>query len=460
MSKAPFLILAVLLSSSILIQPALAASDAEIEALSERIKSLEADLALLKRQKEVDDEKEKADAEKSASVEFGKKGLKITSPDKNFELSVRGYVQGDYRHFFDDESNTGRNEFIARRIRPTIEGKAGNASFRVMPDFAGSSTRIFDAHIDYKFLDSLQVRMGKFKAPIGLERLQSASDSFFIERGHPTNFVPNRDLGIQVYGTLIPDQLEYQVGVFNGTSDIGNTDNDSDDKKDIAARVFAHPFHNSDVVPLQGLGIGVGGSVGERDGSPTSTILGDYRTPGQQAFFRYRSGSTPTAANTVVADGTHWRLYPQAYWYFRNFGLLGEYAISNQEVTIGTSNEDLQHQAWQIAGSYVLTGENVGFKGGIKPEEDFNLLKNGWGAFELVGRIGETDVDDDAFPVFANPDTAASRATSVGTGVNWYLNENFKLQLNYDHTNFDGGATGGEDRPDEEALFSRAQMRF
>jgi phosphate-selective porin OprO/OprP len=254
-----------------------------------------------------------------------------------------------------------------------------------------------------------------------------------------------------VYGNPILDVLEYQIGVFNGNQDLGNTDTDADDKKDIAGRIFAHPWRNSDIVELQGLGLGVGASYGEREGSSTNTILGTYKTPGQQDFFAYRSGT--------YADGTHWRLYPQAYWYSGNTGLLAEYAISNQEVTRAANHDDLQHSAWQLAGSYVLTGEDVNFKGGIKPFEDYNFASGGSGAWELTARLGATDVDDDTFTNFADATTQASQATSYGAGVNWYLNENFKLMANYDYTQFDGGATVG-DRPEEHAVFTRAQFRF
>ncbi len=450
------LLVASALSASLLFSPYSAYS----QTVDERIARLEEELALLKRQQEVKEEKDTAAAAKFASVELGKKGLKVTSPDKKYELSLRGYYQLDYRNFLNDDNDTGRDEFISRRLRPIIEGRAGDASFRLMPDFSGSSTRVFDAHADYRLYDELQFRVGKFKPPIGLERLQSATDLFFAERGHPTNLAPSRDFGFMLYGNLLPDELEYQIGIFNGNADLANTDNDDDDKKDIAARIFAQPFRNSDVVALQGFGIGLGGSYGEREGSSSRTILGDYRSPGQQAFFRYRTGTA--AGSTTFADGTHWRLYPQAYWYWGNVGLLGEYAVSHQEVTRGAASEDLQHTAWQVAASYVLTGEDVNFKNGVAPQADFNPFSpdGGIGAWEVVARVGQTNIDEDAFPIFADPNAAAEQASSYGAGLNWYINENFKLMLDYDFTAFDGGASGGRDRPDEHALFSRAQFRF
>jgi phosphate-selective porin OprO/OprP len=444
--------MAVLGVGALTLQPEPAHAQEPSAGISERIAKLESEIALLKRQQEVQEEKDKAVAEKTANVEFGKKGLKITSPDKNYELSLRGTFQFDSRQFLNDEKNTGKDDLLARRLRPVLEAKAGNASFRLMPDFAGSTTRIFDAHADYKLNDAVQFRFGKFKTPVSLERLQSPGDMFAIERGHPSNLAPSRDFGFMVYGNPVPDIVEYQLGVFNGNADLANTDGDDDDKKDVAARVFVQPFRNAETVALQGLGVGLAGSIGDREGSATKTILGSYKTPGQQDFFKYRSDA--------FADGEHWRLYPQAYWYAGNTGLLAEYAISNQDVTRGADHDTLQHTAWQVVGSYVLTGEDVNFRGGIKPTEDFDLTKGGKGAWEVTARIGQTDVDDAAFGRFADLNASASKAQSYGSGLNWYLSENLKLMANYDFTTFDGGAAGGEDRPDEHALFTRAQFRF
>lgn len=418
--------------------------------VTRRIEALEAEIALLKRQTEVREEKQKAAAEKQANTELSSKGLKITSPDKRTELSLRGTVQLDARHFINDDASTGRDEALARRIRPVLEIKAGSASARIMPDFAGSATRIFDAHVDYKFTEAVQFRFGKFKPPIGLERLQSAADLTFVERGHPTNLAPTRDIGLMAYGNVIPDVLEYQFGIFNGNADLANTDSDDDDKKDVVARVFVHPFRNSGTVALRGFGAGLAGSIGDREGAVTRTILGTYRSPGQQDFFRYRGDA--------FADGRHWRLYPQAYWYLGSLGVMAEYAISNQNVTRGANHASLEHEAWQLAANYVLTGEDASFRGGVKPAQNFG--PDGVGAWEITARIGRTELDKDTFPLFSDPAVAASQAESFGGGLSWYLNENLKLMVNYDFTEFQRGARAGGDRADEHALFSRAQFRF
>ena len=48
----------------------------------------------------------------------------------------------------------------------------------------------------------------------------------------------------------------------------------------------------------------------------------------------------------------------------------------------------------------------------------------------------------------------------MGAGLNWYLSENLKWMLNYENTIFDGGAKNNGDRPDEQAMFTRVQVRF
>ena len=60
---------------------------------------------------------------------------------------------------------------------------------------------------------------------------------------------------------------------------------------------------------------------------------------------------------------------------------------------------------------------------------------------------------------FADPLAAARKADSWGIGLNWYLNENIKWLLDYEHTTFEGGAPAG-DREDEDAIQLRLALGF
>lgn len=429
------------------------------DAIAERISKLEQELKLLSRQAEIAKEEEVAAKAKQPIFEYNKKGFNVTSADGRNQLNIRGNAQIDGRFFLNDKNNIGRDEFLARRLRPIITGKSDNASFRLMPDFAGGNARLLDAHVDYKISDPLQLRFGKFKTPISLERLQSQTDLLFIERGFANSLAPSRDFGAQLYGDIDQGLFEYQIGVFNGGPDTAAADNDGDDGKDYVARVFGQPFKNSNIYELRGLGLGVAGSVGEREGSASSstTSLGSYASPGQQRILAYSTGAL--AADNTFADGTHWRLYPQGYYYYGPFGAMAEYAISNQEVTKNGVSDELQHKAWQLDFSYVLTGEDASYKS-LTPSEPFNLQGGGIGAWEVAARVGGIDFDNDTFPTFASLNNSVTEAKGFGLGLNWYLNERVKWQLNYDQTQFEGGAAGGNDRPTEHAVFTRVQYQF
>jgi phosphate-selective porin OprO/OprP len=281
----------------------------------------------------------------------------------------------------------------------------------------------------------------------------------FVERAAPTLLVPNRDVGVQLRGEVFDNRLEYQLGVFNGVADAGSGDLEtSDDEKDIVARFFAQPFKNSDHPWLRGIGFGLAGTFGNQEGA-----LRTFVSPGQQRIFNYRSGAGTNAATAnVVADGDHWRLAPQ-FWYYKGpFGLFGEYVISDQIVRrdagVATFG-DLRHSAWQVAASYFLTGEENSF-GRINILKPFTIGGDGWGAWEVAARVHRLDVDNKAFPLFANPSNSATETLSWTLGLNWHLNRFFKFNLNYEQTDFTGGDASPLLKKGEKVILTRAQVSF
>ncbi len=381
-------------------------------------------------------------------------GFRLTSADGRYSLKLRGYAQADGRFFPSDDAAAVADNFLLRRARPILEVTVGRYfGVRVMPDFAGSQAALLDAYWEGKFHPAFSLRAGKFKPPIGFERLQSATDINFAERGLPTNLAPSRDIGLQVSG-VAGGVLEYQVGIFNGAADLASADGDLNDAKALAARVFVRPFGGG---VLQGLGVGLSGSTGVEQGSAAASGLAGYRSAAQQSFFRYYTD--PAAPeNTVVADGRRSRLSPHLYLGVGRFGLLGEYLLNRQEIRRGTTVTTLTHTAWQASASFFLSGERAGFRSPT-PRKPFDLEAGTFGAVELAARFGELDVDDDAFPGFADPSNAASRARGLGLGVNWHLNRQIKVLVSYEHTAFDGGGAAG-DRASEDFVVTRFQHSF
>lgn len=382
----------------------------------------------------------------------------MSSADSNFVAQLHGLLQTDGREFFANNGIKGNDTLLLRRARPILSGTVyHDFDFLFTPEFGGSAVQIVDAYVNYHYNPLLQLQAGKFKPPIGLENLEPEQVTLFNERTLVENVVPYRDIGAELHGDLFGGAASYAAGIFNGTPDNLTTtvNSDYDNDKAFEGRVFLQPWKNSGLSALQGLGFGVGGSFEDDQavGSSSTGLSPGYVTDGQQKFFTYTNG--------VAANGRHWRVSPQAYYYYGPFGLIGEYAVSDQEVSNGRASADLQNKAWEISGSWLLTGENASYFG-FTPRNPFNPRKGQWGAWQLVARYAALDVDPAAFPVFANPNTSASAARAWAVGINWFLNQNIRVNVSFSRTTFSGGTGAGATvtRQPENAFFTRLQLAF
>jgi phosphate-selective porin OprO/OprP len=449
--------------------------------LQERFDALDQKVRILERKAELEKEAAAAKTKDASSVTAGgKDGLfTIKSADDSFKLRVGGYIQADGRFFLNDDATRKlSNNFYLRRVRPVLEGTVGKyVNFRIMPDFGAATTVLQDAYVGINYWPQAKLQVGKYKEPVGLERLQSGTALLFVERALPTNLVPNRDIGVQLSGDFGTGALTYAVGYFNGVVDVGSADTNvstnNTDGKDAAARIFAQPFKASEVDALQGLGIGIAGTYGNEQGSTATPNLPVYRSSGQQSpatvvapstqnFFTYRSSST-TPANNAFADGKRARYAPQAYYYWGPFGLLAEYVSSSQDVRQTTNFAKLTNTAEQVSISYLITDDAASFKG-VNPKKEFDPRNGSWGAFEIKARYGRLKIDGDAFPLYADPTVAAREAKALAAGINWDLSKNLKFNLDYERTTFQGGGGGSAgaplDRPTETVILERFQVVF
>jgi phosphate-selective porin OprO/OprP len=440
-----------------------------------RIEELDQKVKVLERNRELDEEASEAKAKASPKLTIGAEGFGLSSADDQFKLQFKGVLQVDSRTFFGDSGIRGNDGFLLRRARPILQGTLWrDFDFLFVPDFGGTGNpQIFDAYVNYRYRPELQLRAGKFKSPIGLEQLAADVDTLFNERSLVTDLVPNRDLGVMLNGEVFDGALSYAAGIFNGVGDARNSSNfDFEDDKAFEARVFFQPFKKLSVPALQGFGFGLSGSYEDVQGTNVTALPGTtggtlpgYTTDGQQQFFAYN----PASNAVVVADGPHWRLSPQGYYYYGPFGFLAEYVVSNQRVTRSVTapftSARLDNRAWQISGSWVLTGEDASYKG-VAPRRPFKPAEGGWGAWQLVARYEELDIDDAAFPLFSNPNTSARSAAAWSVGLNWYLNRNIIVKTSFSHTTFEGGGGAGGSAPaavtrnDENVLFTRIQLAF
>jgi phosphate-selective porin OprO/OprP len=423
----------------------------QLALLRDQLRALEQKILILERQQELRDEAAATATKSAPALVAGPSGFSITSADRGFQLRIRANLQVDGRVFFGDQIE-GNDTFLIRRLRPSFEGTVGTKyAFRLMPDFAPSNFNLLDAYATYTHSPAFNLLVGKTKTPFDFERLVSQTDLLFIERAYPTSLGPNRDLGVQVFGDLSEGRLSYQLALQNGVPDGGTSIVDTDDAKELAARIFAQPFRG-DGSALEGLGLGLAVTTGEQNvGTPA--VL---RTHAQQAFFSWAPG--------VVNAGNHQRVSPQFHYYHGPFGLIGSHVSSRQTLTRAGAARDVTARAWFVGMHWVLTGEDASLRG-VTPLTAFSWADGTWGAWEVAIRHGRLRVGDEAFTGtsttwFANPATSASEARGSTLGLNWYLNRNVKASLNLEHTDFEGGPSGTVTREAEKALLTRVQLRY
>ena len=386
-------------------------------------------------------------ADEVGLVTVGPSGFTVRSDDGDFLLKIGADLQTDIRTFTGKGSSSLLDTILLRRVRPTFSGTVYKyIDYFFRPDFGQGSVIIYDAYAQINYIPHFAIRAGKFKPPVGLERLQSDDDTSFIERGLPTLLVPSRAIGFQLSGDIVNHRVGYQIGVFDPVPDNSLNDAPPGNARDYTARLFATPFQPNENV-WSGLGFGFAAQGGNVDG----VALPAYKTVGQNTFFNFASG--------VISAGHRTSVAPQAFYYLGGFGLLAEDTVTEEGFQKGTVRRDVAFRSWQVEASYILTGEKKSF-GSPNPKHPFDLANHGWGAFEIAARTGDFRVDNGLFAAgFATLTASPKFAREWVIGGNWYLNRILKISVDYGHTNFVDGAVGA-DRAAERVILSRFQINF
>jgi phosphate-selective porin OprO/OprP len=381
-------------------------------------------------------------------------GFAIESGNGDFRLQIGLLVHADGRFAADDDANQVVDTFAARRVRPYLRGRvARRFEFYLNPDFANGTLVVQDAHVDTVFAPAFRIRAGKAKTPFGMERLHSASNILFMERAFPTALAPNRDIGVQVLGDVSGGIVSYLGGVMNGVPDGGSADLDTTDSKDVSGRLVVRPFNKLAAAhPGRGLGLGFAASSGKATGAAS---LPSFRTQTlQQPYFSYGAGTTP-----AVGEGTRTRYSPQAWYFYKAFGGWAEYVHTETPIRRGLVADEVDHDAWQVAASWVLTGENATDAGaGVRPRNNFDFGNGNWGAFQVAARYHVLEVGENAITLGLAALGVSRKAEAWTAGLNWYLTGNVRYTFNFERTVFDGDPDGA--RRAENALAFRTQLNF
>ncbi len=366
---------------------------------------------------------------------FWKDRLTFGSEDKSFELQVGGRLQLDWA-FFDNDVNLERvfgeeeDGIQFRRARIDFSGRVHeDILYRVEFDFAGDKDlsgrgKFTDVHLtfsDLPFVGNLQV--GHFREPFGLERLTSNNFITFMERGLNDVFNPKRNVGIMMFNSAVNSRLIWQAGLFKETDDFpSDDDTDEDQGYSFTGRIVFLPWYKKEGNKLLHLGLAY-----------------SHRNP-NGASFRYRAQPDSALANYYVDTDKYqgFRLGEDAVvddldlvgsellFIYGPFSIQAEYASSFVD-TLLAGNE--RFSGGYLYASYFLTGEtraynlNTGTLTRVIVKESFDPKRGKWGAWELGLRYSWIDLDSKVI-------RGGEEATWT-LGLNWYLNPNTRLMLNY-----------------------------
>lgn len=373
------------------------------------------------------EEEQQTEAQKKVRTVYDE-GFTMVGEDDT--LKIGAWMQNDLRIF--PEGHPGQTQFLVRRARIDIRGSLEKIfSVQVMGEFEGdggtNAANLKQGFLEYNQFPAFRIRAGQFKEPYGLENLYADLWLDFAERPIAENFIrPEQDLGLMFFGKLLDKRLEYGLGLFNGS---GTNVAESNDDKDIAARLVVAPLAPSSNKWLNKLNIGGSFTYGKQ----TATL--DNTGPTTPVGTRFLTFSNPTGSADVRTDNFRTRAGADMEWLVGPFSAKGEYAYSRfRAITFRNASRGWAIHGWSGQLTYLLTGEEKKNQGSVLPKNNFDPKAGTWGAWELAAR-GEVLRTDQGL-LNANFANGSDDALSASGGVNWYLNRHIRLMANYIFTQF------------------------
>jgi phosphate-selective porin OprO/OprP len=387
-------------------------------------------------------EKEKKDAEdkEKGTVKVKWDGsLKFEDAAKTFKAKLTGRIQLDYWAFDAEEQlEAAVGQFdtgvFFRRARMGIEleiCKRGWAKFEYEFARGGSNQSFADAFIGLRHVDECwcgfpDVRAGHFFEPLGFESATSSRCTTFIERATLDALVPARNTGIEFSNDPIKERLFYQVGAFhaftNGFGDgIFNEDptvNDfegDDDGWAVTGRVAGRPWVDCMCPEQKWLHVGASAS---------------YRDDLREVRFRSRPevGIGPRVVDTgAFAAESMTEFGVEAAFLWNRLHVAGEALWVNVD---SAASGDPSYMAWYVEAGYYLTGEHRGYNTQFGRFDCTKVCRPflcpdccGGGAWQVALRWSTLDLDD--------PGRPGGTVSDITAAVNWWVNNNMRLQFNY-----------------------------
>ena len=413
--------------------------------------------------KQVDDIKGKVSKLEAKDKDIDAALKKVTVPGSSgATMKVTGRIHLDYLAHLQSEGEgngaaaTGINRyengsdpedrFLFRRIRLGVQGDIkDNMFYRIDLEFPNANNPEFrDVFFGFRDVPWFQtITIGNQKRLYSLDQWNSSHSNLFLERPFiADDFNADvRRLGITSFSVSDDESWTWSYGAFNAE----NIQNDGDYTGDtyqleLDARI-TNTWWYDEASDGRGYGhFGLSNAYVDADegGSASHASVARFRARPEA-----RTQSSWLDTGVLNDVDSYYLLGTEAVF---NVGVLHLCAETTHVWTDRVAGDGNYFWGYYGQAGYFLTGEHVQWQrkvamlGRVKPFENFWLVNNcngeterGWGAWQVAARFSYGDLTDES--VFGG-------IGSAGTlGLNWWWNENSRLQMNYIH-----GSIKGRDR--------------
>jgi phosphate-selective porin len=281
-----------------------------------------------------------------------------------------------------------------------------------------------DNYVNVSLSPKLEVKIGKFKVPFGMEANLSEDRLDFAFKSRMSDVLsPARERGMMLHGRLLEkERLSYQVGVFRYDGEGSDIHGQPTGARTYAAHVAGEPLRSVKALPktIRHTYFGVATTRGR--------LIDGLNSVNGQTFSNF------TFFDHMFVRGDRTRVGTEVAWGDGPFDLKGEYMhMSEERHGQGIRGEDLPDlisRGWYVMGTVTPLGK---MKSSGKPKDPF-LTGHGFGAVEFSVRF-------DAITFFSAPGpglpSRSPRAPTVlpngertwTAGPTWYLNHFVKIQV-------------------------------
>jgi phosphate-selective porin OprO/OprP len=153
-----------------------------LQGLNEQVKVISRKLELQGQTQEAQTVVDHAKSLATPIVRASDEGFRFSSPNDDYRIRFAGIFQANGRFFTSGHDKNSSSTFYVNKARPIVSGAVANYfAFQITPDFGQGKTTLQDAWLNIAYFPQAQLQIGKYKAPVNLERLQSDPYLQFIQ---------------------------------------------------------------------------------------------------------------------------------------------------------------------------------------------------------------------------------------------------------------------------------------